>query len=267
MKKRLASAAIMIAIVIPLFIIGGTAFAVGVGIISLLAYKEIIDILEKEKLLPYYIKLIGSITLLLLIFMSFDAHSIELGASYKAISIMLLGLLIPTIFSNNKKNSYTTKDAFFLSGAILLLGIIFNGFILVMNLNKWVFLYLIIITVITDTFAFVFGKLLGKNKLIPSVSPNKTWEGTIFGTILGTIVPTIYYLNMVNGNIQITRLIIITLMLSILGQIGDLLFSKIKRENNIKDFSNMIPGHGGILDRLDSLSIVVLAFLLLMSFV
>jgi len=266
MKKRLISAAIMLAIVIPLFIIGGKPFAVGVGFIGLLAFKEIVDLMEKDKKLPTIIKFIGAIAVLLMMYMSFDVHSIELGLSYKAVVLLMLGLLIPTLFLGKGKITYTTKEAFYLVGFVLLIGVVFNAFILVMNISNLVFLYLILITTMTDTFAYVLGSLLGKNKLMPSVSPNKSWEGSILGSLMGTFIASFYYINVINGDIFIGKIVIITLLLSIIGQLGDLLFSKIKRENEIKDFSKLIPGHGGILDRLDSLGIVVLAFLILVSY-
>ena len=95
------------------------------------------------------------------------------------------------------------------------------------------------------------------------ISPNKTWEGSIGGLLAGSIISLIFY-NFLISSIDI-KLVIITIILSIVGQIGDLIMSKIKRENGIKDFSNILPGHGGILDRLDSSIFVVLAYALMMS--
>ena len=95
------------------------------------------------------------------------------------------------------------------------------------------------------------------------ISPNKTWEGSIGGLLAGSLISLIFY-NFLISSIDI-KLVIITIILSIVGQIGDLIMSKIKRENGIKDFSNILPGHGGILDRLDSSIFVVLAYALMMS--
>ena len=122
---------------------------------------------------------------------------------------------------------------------------------------------MILIATVTDSFALIIGSLIGKHKLIPAVSPKKSVEGSIGGSLVGTIIATIYYFNVIvknptTGNVIL--IIFISLALTILGQIGDLFFSKIKRENNIKDFSNIMPGHGGILDRLDSLSFIVLGY-------
>ena len=103
----------------------------------------------------------------------------------------------------------------------------------------------------------------GRHKLIPHVSPKKTWEGSIGGSVIATVGVSIFYHYLVSpANWKIVLGIFI---LSVMGQIGDLIFSKIKRENDIKDFSNLIPGHGGILDRLDSTIAIMLGYLIIYS--
>lgn len=119
----------------------------------------------------------------------------------------------------------------------------------------------------TDTFAMVIGCLIGKHKLIPDVSPKKSVEGSVAGSVVGTIIASIYYYNIITNNINIFVLIIMTLFLSVLGQLGDLFFSKIKRENGIKDFSNIMPGHGGILDRFDSLTFILYGYIIIINII
>ena len=113
---------------------------------------------------------------------------------------------------------------------------------------------------IKDTFALITGKLIGKHKLIERISPNKTIEGTLGGLFFGVLISSVYYQLVINPNISLWYLILMTSFLSIMGQFGDLCFSAIKRYFKAKDFSNIIPGHGGILDRLDSIIFILLAF-------
>lgn len=106
----------------------------------------------------------------------------------------------------------------------------------------------------TDTFAYLFGIIFGKHKLCPSISPKKAIEGAL-GGIFGSLI----LLNLFNYFVLKNNIVFVTLsgiILSIVAQIGDLFASKIKREMGIKDFSNIIKGHGGFLDRFDSIIFV-----------
>ena len=122
-------------------------------------------------------------------------------------------------------------------------------------------IYLFLISIMTDTYAYIVGRLIGSHKLLESISPNKTWEGMIAGTFFGVFIPTLYYVTAIDMNASYLFIIVMTLFLSILGQFGDLVFSAIKRYFKTKDFSNIMPGHGGILDRFDSIIFVILGFI------
>ena len=115
---------------------------------------------------------------------------------------------------------------------------------------------------VTDTFAMLSGKVFGKHKMCPTLSPHKTWEGFVGGLFGGLLSGLLIYKFLI-GTLTV-RVIITTIILSLVGQMGDLVMSKIKRENEIKDFSNIMPGHGGILDRLDSIIFVVLTYMFLL---
>lgn len=115
--------------------------------------------------------------------------------------------------------------------------------------NGWKLALLVfVISFSTDIFAYLIGKNLGKRKLIPSISPNKTIEGSI-GALLSAIIITLLYSNIVGINFNI----FIVLLGSVCSQIGDLFASSIKRYNKVKDFGDIIPGHGGVIDRFDSI--------------
>ena len=263
MKKRIISAIIMLVIVIPLLIMGGFPYSLAVGLIACMAYKEIID-LRHDKLneYPNIMKYLGLICTLSLVYCS-SKYVTLFGVSYKLICGIILTLCIPVLFY---KNRYKVSDAFHLLADVLFLGIGFNLLITVYNYGKAYFILFILITILTDTFALFGGKLIGKHKFT-NISPNKTIEGSIIGTLVATFVATMYYINVINVSTNILSVIFVIVFLSLVGQCGDLFFSAIKRECGKKDFSNLIPGHGGILDRLDSIIFVLLAFMLIINFI
>ena len=117
------------------------------------------------------------------------------------------------------------------------------------------FLWLILLTWLTDIGGYIFGKLFGGPKLI-KISPNKTWAGAVGSIILSQFAILIFLLDL---NYQFNIYIIfLQLFFSIIGQIGDILMSYIKRKNKKKNTSNLIPGHGGFLDRVDGLIWIII---------
>lgn len=259
LQKRLLSALVMLIIVIPILIIGGLPFLALCGILSVLALKELIDLKDKAKKIPDILKLLSFILIICLTFSELESSSLSLGLSYQWLGITALVFLIPCLFIKD----YDTKDAFYLLGITLFLGLFFNSVVLIRLGSLSILIYLALITILTDTFAYIIGSLIGKTKFTP-ISPNKTIEGCLGGIIVGSIISLIYYMNIIRVW-SLPKALIITILLSLVSEIGDLFFSKIKRENKVKDFSHLIPGHGGILDRLDSLIFVVITFVILIN--
>ena len=263
MKVRVISAIIAFAILIPLIWIGGIPFAIGMGILSVLAYKEIIELKKSHSEIPILVKIFGLISLIYIVVGDYNISSLNLIINYPKILLPIVLLLIPTVFYS--KNEYTTKDALYLIGAIFLIGMFFSLVITIRNVNLNLIIYLLSVPILTDTFAYMIGCLIGKHKMCPKISPKKSWEGEIAGLIGGSAISTIIYSNIVDE--FSFKVVVVTIILSIIGQIGDLIYSKIKRENDIKDFSNIMPGHGGILDRIDSLSFVIFTYIILIWFI
>jgi phosphatidate cytidylyltransferase len=151
---------------------------------------------------------------------------------------------------------FKKKNIIFFLGLLILL-IFLISLIRIYNFNDFnlKFLWLILITWLTDIGGYIFGKLFGGAKLI-KISPNKTWSGAIGSIILSQFAVLIFLLD-VNYQFNI-YIIFAQSFLSIIGQIGDILMSYVKRKNNKKDTSNFIPGHGGFLDRVDGLIWVII---------
>lgn len=266
MKKRIMSAIIALIIIIPLIIKGGILFTIGVYIISMLGLKEFLNVKSKEKEFPLFIETISYVIFSLLIFLNITTNNLMYKIDFRIIVGLFLTYLIPIVsYHDNKK--YSVIDAFYLIGGVFFLGASFSILILIRNISMNLLIYLLLITTMTDTYAYITGRLIGKHKLLEVISPNKTWEGTIGGTLFGTIIPMTFYYICINSNINIFTLFCSTLFLSILAQFGDLTFSAIKRHYKVKDFSNIMPGHGGILDRCDSIIFVILGFIIISSII
>lgn len=117
-----------------------------------------------------------------------------------------------------------------------------------------------ILCVVTDVAAYLVGSFLGKHKLIPSVSPNKTVEGSVGGVVFAVLIMLLLGNAMEHWQlvrIHYPRLVLYSAIAAVLGQLGDLCMSSVKRVCGIKDFGNLFPGHGGMLDRFDSQLLVV----------
>ncbi len=127
--------------------------------------------------------------------------------------------------------------------------------------------YAILITFASDTAAYAVGSLLGRHRLAPSISPSKTWEGAIGGIIGAAAVSAAFAVLIELDALPLAAAIPLGAALSVLGQLGDLGESWIKRRVGVKDSGSLLPGHGGVLDRLDSLLPILPAVLVYVTIV
>ena len=129
--------------------------------------------------------------------------------------------------------------------------------------GKGLLLFLIFITQINDVMQFIWGKLIGKHKILPKISPNKTWGGFIGGLISSVFIG---YLMSFLTPLNEWQVIVVSFFIAGVGFVGDLVVSAIKRDMGVKDMGQAIPGHGGVLDRIDSLALTTPIFFHLVYF-
>ncbi|MDD2446097.1 MAG: phosphatidate cytidylyltransferase [Tissierellia bacterium] len=231
----------LLGIILLIFIVnnGGLYLSISILLISLIGLWEFYNAMHKINLKP--IRVIGYLATILF-FISSLQYNIQLSFIF---TLTIILSLITLLFN---------RDVDIQSIGVTLLGIIYIPFLLfhVKSLEGTKYIWLIFIIAFgTDTCAYFAGNMFGKKKLSPEISPNKTVEGSI-GGIFGSVILTLIYSVLVDISL-ISEVIILTLFTSIIAQIGDLIASKIKRITGIKDYGNLIPGHGGILDRFDSI--------------
>lgn len=189
-----------------------------------------------------------------------------------ALCVVLIYLLASAVFSHGKADirDVSTSVVLWLYTLIGFAGlIIMHDFI---NGGQYFYLLAFVGAWITDTFAYFTGMLLGKHKLIPDVSPKKTVEGAIGGVVFCTLSFVVFgllynHLWVADGekSIPLLAMAIVGFIVSIVSQIGDLSLSLLKRKYGIKDFGKIFPGHGGVLDRFDS--VLAVSIILTVSFV
>lgn len=259
MRKRTFSAIILLIILVGSVFIGYKAFSIVMLLAAILGYHELFQIKYKEKKQNIaMIQLLGYFSLILLvlnnIFFSIDINILGI--------LPILALTIPIVFYHNY-DTYNINDAFYIMGCVFFLGFGFHNiaYMAKVDIYKCILIFLIAFT--TDTYAYIGGNLIGKHQLT-KISPKKTVEGSIVGTIMGVLIGVVYY-NLAIGGLNISEMIMVCLILTILSELGDLVMSSIKRYFNQKDYSDLIPGHGGILDRFDSVLFVSLGLSIFVS--
>jgi len=154
---------------------------------------------------------------------------------------------------------HTPREGAFTGWAWTIAGVLYAGWLLSYLIRlrgldagrDWVFLALFI-TFASDSTAYFVGRAWGKRSLAPRISPGKTWEGAVAG-ILGAIIISLAFVSLFSLPLNYAQTILLGLLVSVFGQLGDLVESLFKRNMGIKDSGKLLPGHGGVLDRIDSI--------------
>ena len=258
MKKRTIGAIILLLLMIGSFLISSKLFAVVIQAGAILGFNEFFDIKYNNSKKMRLIKILGIICLILI---CLNKTFYKLDMTFVTL-LPLLVLSIPIIFYNNSE-LYNINDCLYVLGIVYFLGFSFGNIIFLSNTSVAKCIFIFIIAFMADTYAYIGGRLIGRHKLT-TISPKKTIEGSVVGTVMGVFVGSIYYYNIVGG-VTVFQVILLCLILTLLSEIGDLMFSSIKRYFDKKDYSNLIPGHGGMLDRFDSVIYVSLGLAIFLS--
>jgi len=261
-QLRIISALVLVGIVTVAIAIGKSTAIAMIGFVGLLVVDEVIvNFLDyKRKNIGY---LVSNLTYTLgFIYFNYIDTSWHYLKAFNNAGLLLNFLLLFYLFAtkHESKSIYKLLRNYSVFLGIVILIPVFNlsG---IMMFKNWISLIigLIVLNFSVDTAAWFWGKNFGKHKLWPAVSPKKTVEGFIGGILSSVIVTVIYWIIFV-GNVNY-QLVLSFFTIACCSQIGDLVQSKLKRQFEIKDSSNLIPGHGGVYDRVDSLLFVVPLYL------
>lgn len=239
LSKRLVSGVVGLILLIIIVFIGGIPLYIGIIGLSLIGLYELFRALKKLEFNPI-VSIAYFATILMYLRIFYPILTIEFTIASSVIILLSL-----TVLQSNTR---------LIDVSLTILGVLYIPFLLsyLVHLENTKYIWIIFaIAFGTDTFAYLIGSKIGKNKLSPSISPNKSVEGAI-GGILGSMLVTSLYCFVV-GIGPLWSVLILSVLGSVASQLGDLTASKIKRFTGIKDFGKIMPGHGGMLDRFDSI--------------
>ena len=261
MKQRIQTAILALLVFVPFVVYGEWPFALFVYVLATTGLIELLNMQKKSKSLISSFLAIVFLWIILLPESAFSHFSGNI-TNEKVLILFIMLLLTYTVFSKNK---FTFSNAGFLLISTIYVGIGFYFLILTRTAGLNYVLFALFVIWATDTGAYFFGRAFGKRKLWPEISPNKTIAGALGGVLSACLVGLSFQLFYPFEH-SLIIILIITILVSIVGQIGDLIASAYKRHYEVKDSGNLLPGHGGILDRMDSL-LFVLPFLYVINFI
>lgn len=257
MKTRIITAIVLIIVLLPCVFLGGIPFQILMALIAGAGVFEMLSICDRPKANIYLYPLVS-----VFVFYSIFFEKALLIPS-EIIIIYMIVLLACSMFDDGM--NFNRVCYYFMTGVLIAMGFHFL-YQLRLTFGFEFLLLLALATFGTDTGAYFSGMMFGKHKLNPRLSPKKTIEGSIGGMLLGTVL-SVSYGTYIQMNIPLPLLIGACFILTITSQIGDLTFSSMKRTFEVKDFSQLLPGHGGILDRFDSILFNSMVFGILLHFI
>ena len=254
MKQRVIWGAIALLILLPFLLSGGLSFQVFAGLLAMIGVAEMLHMKRLEFFsIEGVLAMLGAFVLTVPLDNYFT--SLPLDSSFSVYGLLVFLLLAGTVLNSD---DYSFDDVSYPIAASLYVGIGFQNLVnaRISGLDKVLFALFIVWA--TDTGAYMIGRRFGRRKLLPKVSPNKTIEGSLGGIVCAVIVALIFMLvdKAVYTPHNLFAMLIYVVLFSVFGQFGDLVESAIKRHFGVKDSGKLIPGHGGILDRFDSMIFV-----------
>ena len=254
MKTRVITAVVMVAVMVPFFIFSQTvAFPILMALLGAVGIYEMSSCIGSKN---QYVPTILTVTVGL--GMPFLARYCTAGLFGYLFIIAFCVIALCMICAVFSGESFGADKAAILSAMAIYIAFGFSSLVLLHDLKNGIYVFIIpfVVSWMTDTFAYFCGMLFGKHKLIPAVSPKKTVEGAVGGTVFAVSLSLLY--GFIAGKLsgaepQYLSIAIIATVTSILSQCGDLIMSLIKRKYGIKDYGKIFPGHGGVLDRFDSI--------------
>ena len=255
MKTRVITAIVALIVFLPLLFLGGDYFKFTTFALGVMAMYEIVRMTFKET----NIVVLGLSSLAgALLFLNEEISQLQL---YGLLFLILVGMLATVVATGHKIKLVEIGSIIFVT-AYIFIG--FYCLFMIRNLSLYHVAYLLLTIWFTDSFAYFGGMKFGKNKLSPKISPNKSIEGSVIGSLSSIVIALLFfYTTNIFSNLLVA--IAITLVVSVVGQFGDLIESAYKREYQVKDSSNLLPGHGGIFDRFDSVILSAPCLIILLS--
>lgn len=255
LRQRVISAAVFIPILIACIWFGNRWFSIVVAVAAIIGVIEFYSMVAQKGWQP--LTIFGTLWTLFFIFNGYYANSYTSESTWLLVTFALITSavalsLLWVLFLRPSGERIMVSWAASLAG-IFYMGWLLSYWVLIMNTygRDWVFLALFS-TFAVDTSAYFVGRTWGRHKMAPTVSPGKTWEGAL-GGLAGAIAAVMALALILDIDISYAQLVLLGFLIAVFAQLGDLAESKIKRSMGVKEAGNLIPGHGGILDRLDSI--------------